>query len=316
MKLPALVLAASLLVASLISQGVPARPRTLGIAHMAVYVSDLAKARTFYKDFLGFDEEPFTLKKSDGSERIVFIKINDQQYLELFDEAPKNDGRLNHISIYTDDADRMRAYLASRGVKVPDLVGKGQTGNKNFNVKDPDDHTVEIVEYQPDSWTSRESGKHMPDSRIATHIMHVGFLVDDLDKSIEFYGGILGFKETWRGGSSPAVLSWVNLRVPDGDDYVEFMLYSQLPAPDQRGTKNHVSLMVPDAERAVDQLKARAAHGVYDREIKVQVGVNRKRQVNLYDPDGTRVELMEPVTIDGKPAPSSTAPPPRKGPGL
>jgi len=38
--------------------------------------------------------------------------------------------------------------------------------------------------------------------------------------------------------------------------------------------------------------------------------VNRKRQVNLFDPDGTRVELMEPVTIDGKPTPPSTAPPP------
>jgi lactoylglutathione lyase len=33
-------------------------------------------------------------------------------------------------------------------------------------------------------------------------------------------------------------------------------------------------------------------------------------EVNLFDPDGTRVELMEPNTIDGKPAPSSTAPPP------
>ena len=309
------LLGASLLVAALSAQSVPARPKTLGIAHMAVYVSDLAKARTFYNDFLGFDEEPFTLKKSDGSERIVFIKINDQQYLELFNEAPKSDGRLNHISIYTDDADRMRAYLAARGVKVPDAVGKGQTRNKNFNIKDPDDHTVEIVEYQPDSWTSRESGKYMPDTRVATHIMHVGFLVGDLDASAQFYDGILGFKETWRGGGSPTVLSWVNLRVPDGDDYVEFMLYSQLPAPDQRGTKNHVSLMVPDAEKAAEQLKARAARGVYDKEIKIQVGVNRKRQVNLFDPDGTRVELMEPVTIDGKPAPSSTAPPPKKLPG-
>jgi lactoylglutathione lyase len=308
-------LGASLLAASLLAQSVPARPRTLGVAHMAVYVSDLAKARTFYKDFLGFDEEPFTLKKTDGSERIVFIKINDHQYLELFNEAPKNDGRLNHISIYTDDADQMRTYLASRGVKVPDVVGKGQTRNKNFNIKDPDDHTMEIVEYQPDSWTSRESGKYMPDTRISAHIMHVGFLVDDLDKSLQFYGGILGFKETWRGGGSPTVLSWVNMRVPDGDDYVEFMLYSQLPAPDQRGTKNHVSLMVPDAEKAAEQLKARAARGVYDKEIKIQVGVNRKRQVNLFDPDGTRVELMEPVTIDGKPAPSSTAPPPKKLPG-
>jgi len=31
----------------------------------------------------------------------------------------------------------------------------------------------------------------------------------------------------------------------------------------------------------------------------------------LFDPDGTRIELMEPNTIDGQPAPSSTLPPPR-----
>jgi hypothetical protein len=30
-----------------------------------------------------------------------------------------------------------------------------------------------------------------------------------------------------------------------------------------------------------------------------------------YDPDGTRVELMEPGTVDGQPAPSSAAPPSR-----
>jgi lactoylglutathione lyase len=42
-----------------------------------------------------------------------------------------------------------------------------------------------------------------------------------------------------------------------------------------------------------------------------RTGINRKRQVNLFDPDGTRVELMEPDTIDGRPVPSSTLPPPR-----
>ena len=44
--------------------------------------------------------------------------------------------------------------------------------------------------------------------------------------------------------------------------------------------------------------------------LTVQVGKNGKRQVNLYDPDGTRVELMEAQTADGKPVPPSTAPPP------
>jgi lactoylglutathione lyase len=33
--------------------------------------------------------------------------------------------------------------------------------------------------------------------------------------------------------------------------------------------------------------------------------------MNLFDPDGTRIELMEPGTVDGAPAPSSIAPPPR-----
>ena len=56
-------------------------------------------------------------------------------------------------------------------------VGKGKTGNKNFNVKDPDGHIVEMVEYMPDSWTAREKGKFMPPTRISDHIMHVGVLV-------------------------------------------------------------------------------------------------------------------------------------------
>jgi lactoylglutathione lyase len=88
------------------------------------------------------------------------------------------------------------------------------------------------------------------------------------------------------------------------------MLYNALPAPDARGTKNHASLTIPDADKALAELKVRAAKVGYDREIAIQTGVNRKRQINLYDPDGTRIELMEPNTVDGKPAPNSTAPAP------
>lgn len=292
------------------------RPKVLGVAHIAIYCKDLAKTRQFYENFLGY-AEPFTLPKKGGQgTRIVFVKINDRQYIEIFNEADRGEGQLNHISIYTDDATGMRDYLVSKGVEpignaAKGPVPKGKTGNKNFNVKDPDGHIVEIVEYQPDSWTAQHAGKDMPATRISEHIMHVGFLVGDLQKSIDFYGGILGFQETWRGGGNPKSLSWVNMRVPDGTDYVEFMLYKTLPAPGGRGTKNHMSLMVPDAQKAVEILKQRAAKAGYDQAIEVKVGVNRKRQVNLFDPDGTRVELMEPDTVDGRPAPSSTAPPPK-----
>ncbi len=287
------------------------RPKILGVAHIALYESDLNKARAFYEDLLGF-AEPYDLKRKNSTEdRIVFIKINDYQYLELFAEPPKQDGHLNHISFYTDDANAMREYLASQGVKVPDKVGKGQIKNSNFNIIDPDHHTVEIVQYQPDGWSMQNKGKFMPGTRISDHMTHVGVVVGGLDASMKFYHGILGFEEFWRGAArSGKSLSWVNMRVPDGADYLEMMLYRDYPSPEQIGTKNHLCLVVPDMEKAVATLKARPAFQNYGKELKIQTGVNRKRQVNLYDPDGTRIELMELNTIDGRPAPSSDAPAP------
>jgi lactoylglutathione lyase len=306
------LLAGILMVAPLLAQQAVKRPKVLGVAHMAVYVKDLDKARRFYENFLGFGE-PFTLpNKTAPGVRIAFVKVNDRQYFEIFNEADRGEGQLNHISFYTDNADRMYAYLKSMGVAVMSdqgSVSKGQTGNKNFNIQDPDGHIVEMVEYRPESWTAREAGKFMPSTRISDHIMHVGVMVRDLNQSMKFYGGILGFREFWRGSSSPRELSWVNMRVPDGEDYLEFMLDGQLPAPDDLGGKNHASLTIPDADRALAELKQRAAKTGYDRAITIQTGVNRKRQINLYDPDGTRIELMEANTVDGKPAPSSTAPP-------
>jgi catechol 2,3-dioxygenase-like lactoylglutathione lyase family enzyme len=125
-----------------------------------------------------------------------------------------------------------------------------------------------------------------------------------------FYHDVLGFNEIWRGSSTPNELSWINMQVPDGSDYVEFMLYGGVPA--SFGTKNHVALAVPDAQRAIAILEARPAFKTYGKPLEMHVGKNGKRQVNLYDPDGTRVELMEPKTVDGKAVATSTAPAPSK----
>lgn len=287
------------------------RPKILGVAHLAVYVSDLAKAREFYQGILGYDE-PFTLPKSDGSVQMTFVKINDRQWIELFNEPDKGEGQLNHIALYTDNADRMRDYLASKGVKVPATVGKGRIGNKNFMVKDPDGHDVEIVEYARDGWTMKDEGKHMPATRISDHAMHVGIIVTDLDAANKFYGDILGFREFWRGSAANSqTLSWTNMRVPDGEDYVEFMLYAKPPAPNNRGGAHHICLRVPDIEKSLATVEARPARKNYTRPLEIRTGINRKRQLNLFDPDGTRVELMEPDTVDGQPAALSTLPPPK-----
>jgi catechol 2,3-dioxygenase-like lactoylglutathione lyase family enzyme len=281
-----------------------------GVSHMALFVHDMGKSRAFYKDFLGF-AEPFSTTNSNGTLHVVWIKINDQQTIELFPEKAAGSDRLNHLALETDDAQAMHDFLASRGVKVPETVGKGRIGNLNFNVTDPDGHTVEIVQYAPEGWTLREKGKFMPDTRISTHMTHVGVLVGDLEPALMFYRDILGGKETWRGARDPKELSWVNVKLPNTDDYVEFMLYSELPAPDKRGKQHHLCLVVPDIEKTKAVLVERASRVGYTRPLEVATGINRKRQQNLWDPDGTRLELMQPRTVDVTPTPSSTAPAPK-----
>lgn len=287
----------------------PKRPKITGVAHMALFVKDVEQSHAFYKDLLGYGE-PFLLNQPDGKLSLTFIKVNDRQYIELFPEKEAGGDRLNHISIETDDAEQMRLYLAAKGVKVPDKVGKGRIGNLNFNVKDPDGHTVEIVQYMPDGWSLRDKGKAMTDDRISQRMLHVGILVGSLDAAMQFYRDILGFEEIWRGSRTPEVLDWVNMRVPDGTDYVEFMLYSQLPAANARGVQHHIALEVPDMAKAQAHLEARPARRNYTRPVEVRTGINRKRQLNLFDPDGTRIELMEARTVDGVPPASSKAPPP------
>ena len=42
----------------------------------------------------------------------------------------------------------------------------------------------------------------------------------------------------------PARTSWVNMRVPDGTDYVEYMLNDKPPTRQQLGSQHHACLLV------------------------------------------------------------------------
>ena len=285
------------------------RPRIVGIAEVSLFVHDLEKSRAFYKEFLGFGE-PYAIKGENGAVSRTWIKISDRQSIELVPEQAAGSDRLHRISLQVADTEAMRRYLAARGIKAPDAISRGKTGDPNFSVRDPDDHVVAFAQSTPDGWMWREQGRFLPGARVSTRISHVGLLVGDLEAGLAFYRGILGGTETWRGGANPNVLTWVNVKLPEGEDYLEFILYASLPAPNKRGGTHHLCLEVPDIEWTKATLVERAARIGYTREIEIKTGINRRRQINLFDPDGTRVEVMEPNTVDGKPVPSSTARPP------
>jgi catechol 2,3-dioxygenase-like lactoylglutathione lyase family enzyme len=290
------------------------RPRILGLSHYALYVHNLEKSRAFYKDFLGFDE-PYTLYNQDGSVHLTRIKINDEQTIELFPGKTPGSDRLFNIAIRVGDAEAMRQYLASKSVKVPDKTSLGGSKNVNFSFKDPNGHSVNVVQYRPDGWTMPDKSQHLPDTRISDHMPHAGISVGELEPCLKFYRDILGFKELWRGSVNGKTVNWMHMQVPDGADFFELMIYAEMPDIECLSIMHHFCLEVPDVEKAKAILATRKLPEGCKPPTEIRIGINRKRQINYYDPDGTRVELMEPTTVDGQPAPSSSAPPPQPEPG-
>lgn len=285
------------------------RPRITGVAHIALYVKDIENTRHFYKDFLGY-AEPYSLQNKDGNGLgLTFIKINDRQLIELFPEKASEADRFFHFALETDDAEGMRIYLASKGFTVPKDTPKGRIGNYNFFVTDPNGTTCEIVQYGKEGYTMKNIGADNPSTRISKRMSHVGFMVPDIDSAMKFYCDILGFKETWRGSADGKNVSWVNLKVPDGNDYIELMLYDKTPNKSRMGSMNHLCLEVDDVPAALSVLKTRILPTGCQMPPDFKVGINKKRQINCFDGDGTRVEIMEAKTINGQPTPSSTAPP-------
>ena len=87
------------------------------------------------------------------------------------------------------------------------------------------------------------------------------------------------------------------MRVPDGTEYLEYMLG---PGPIDRrqlGVLHHVALLVPDMQEALETVRSRVGPDDRNARATPNIGTNNRWQLNLYDPDGTRVELMEPWTV-------------------
>jgi lactoylglutathione lyase len=271
------------------------RPLITGIAHIAFQVSDLAKARAFYGELLGYDEA-FQIRNQDNSLALTYFKVNERQYIEIFPGLPpERDDRLMHIAFETTDLEALRVYLLSKGVKAPEKVNQGRDGNVNFTVTDPDGHRVEFVEYRDGSLHRRAKGRYVSSRRISDRILHVGVTVADQAAADKFYKDILGFSEIWRGGRDDTTINWINMKVPDGTDYLEYMLVTTPPTRQQLGSLHHVALLVPDIQKALEMARERAGDPASVR--SPQVGRNRRWQLNLFDPDGSRAELMEPFTI-------------------
>ena len=171
---------------------------------------------------------------------------------------------------------------------------KGLDGNISFMIKDPDGHDIEFVQYMPGSLHSSNFGKFEPATRISDHIIHVGTTTSDRAAFNALYRDILGFREFWHGGMTDDRTDWVDMRVPDGTDWVEYMLNVKNPTARTLGVMNHMALGVPSVDAGYKKLIDRGLNPAQGPKI----GRDGKWQLNLYDPNLTRVELMEPKPVE------------------
>jgi catechol 2,3-dioxygenase-like lactoylglutathione lyase family enzyme len=248
-----------------------------GISHVAFRVSDMPKASAFYTGVLGLPEA-FTL----GSTH--FMKVNDQQYIEVQLGAPAEGNiRMTHISLVTTSVEKLHAMLLSRGLQPAPLKPTGTDGNRSFRLIDPDGNIIEFTEYQPGSlhWNAR--GKFNDSIRVSNHLQHGGFPVKDLHASIAWYHDKLGFVRVFTGDPSKPELPLANMRMPGpGGDYIEL-----LPGP---GVAQHACFEVPDIQVA---RKLAESRGVVVEAPKI--GRTLRWLFNLYDPDHSRMEFIEPA---------------------
>ena len=310
------------------------RPRLVGISHIAVRVKNLNAARHFYGDLFGY-QEAFTVRKDQtavvqgglpqGQVSEVFFKVNNRQYIAVIPETSPDQPRYVEAAIETDNAEAMRLYLRSLGFAVPDKVERTPTHDLAFDIKDPDGNAYQIVQYTPESLSVQTVGKFLSDQRASTRILHAGISIHGL-QTVDFYLKGFSLREFWRADPSmsalgattkrpvppgPLYASLSNLKLPEGDDYIEWSL-AHGPANSSNGTGGggHIALLVDDMAKAVAFVKAKPAWKDYSRaaQQEAHTGVNHKWQGKFFDPDGTRSEFMEPDTADGFPSPMSHAP--------
>jgi len=265
------------------------RPEITGISHLAVYTSDAAATDHYYREIIGAAKET-----DPENPQGVKYALSATQYVEVL-PLPPNAGinRMDHAAFNTVSADGMRTYLAAKGWKTPSAVTKGSDGSRWFAVLDPEGNKIEFV--QP-----KANAKVPNDPRaIGHHIIHVGFLVHSREAEDKFYRELLGFKPYWYGGMKDDKIDWVSQQVPDGHDWLEYMLTSGpsgsgIPAnmtQQTLGVLDHFSIGEKSVDDAFKVLQAgNRLEGRHDSAPKV--GKDGKGQFNMYDPDGIRAELM------------------------
>ena len=187
------------------------------VGPVGMTVSDMDRSIEFYSKVLSFEKVSDVEVAGQDYERlqgvfglrmrVVSMRLGDE-FIELTEYlAPKgrpvpvdsrsNDRWFQHIAIITSDMDKAYALLRQNKVehistgpqRLPDW-NKNAGGIKAFYFKDPDKHTLEILQFPK---SKGEARWHQKDE-LFLGIDHTAIVVSNTEASLEFYRDVLGLR--------------------------------------------------------------------------------------------------------------------------
>ena len=258
----------------------PGRPRITGIDHVSVYVSDMETSRRFYSTVLGLTTNCSQYSGADP----CYLVAPSQQRIFLKQAPAHVRNWLAEVAFSTDNIVALRHYLLSHGVH-PGILRRNPDGSQSFEVRDPEGNPIAFVQRVPS-----RIGYGPASKQISSHLIHAGFVVKNRTLENRFYVDLLGFRLYWYGGFKDDGVDWYELQVPDGPDWIEYMLNIAADADHKElGVQNHFSFGVKNVHDAAALLRQNGL-STFDGP---EVGRDGKDSLDAYDPDGTRIEVMD-----------------------
>jgi lactoylglutathione lyase len=253
-------------------------------------VLDMQKSLDYYVGAIGF-KKAFTIPKEDGSPWIEYLKVGSDGFLELFyggnkdravNYAPDQIG-YHHWCILHSNVPALRERIIKKGyITEEQKANPTNNGGYNMWIHDPDGNALEIV--QPGTDTNPKGKDEV------LGIGHIGIVVGDIEKSIDFYRNKLGMKElrTNEKDGKP----WITyMQVKPGQTYE---LFRPEGNPHTRANTwqsyggTHISLECDDVPGTIEALRKQGVKVI----IEAKTGADKNTQGWVEDPDGNRVELM------------------------